>query len=176
MLRLVLRLEFLLKRLTGLAGFLGVIAMGLMVMLVFTNVLLRYGFGIGATWSQELQWYLLSVMAMAGIAYAMRYDDHVRVDIFSRKYGRTGRLWLNLLTATVVALPCALLIIYFGYPFAEGSFLRGERSPNSNGMPWRFIPKGLVVVGFAFVATQAVAEALASGRRLTFHYMHMLRS
>ncbi|MCP1675055.1 TRAP-type mannitol/chloroaromatic compound transport system permease small subunit [Natronocella acetinitrilica] len=170
MLRWTLRLEWGLRRLTGFAGLLACIAMVLMVSLVFGNVLGRYLFSIGATWAQELEWYLMAVTAMLGIAYAMRFDDHVRVDIFSYRFSRVGKLWLNLLTAIVVALPCALLIVYYGWPFAETSYLRNERSPNSGGLPWRFIPKGLIVVGFVFVAIEALRQTLACGRRLVFHY------
>ncbi|RLK50883.1 TRAP-type mannitol/chloroaromatic compound transport system permease small subunit [Alkalispirillum mobile] len=170
MLRTTLFLETWLHRISGLAGLLAGVALVAMVMLVFGNVVARYAFGFGAVWAQELEWYLLAFSAMLGIAYAMRNDDHVRVDIISHRFNRTGTLWLNFLTALLVALPCAALIIYFGYPFAESSFVRGERSPNSSGLPWRFIPKALVVVGFVFVAIEALAQTLTNGRKLVYHY------
>lgn len=170
MLRLVLSIERLLKWITlGVGGLAGVV-MVVMIALVFMNVTGRYTLGVGAVWAQELELYLMSIMAMLGIAYAMFYDDHVRVDILSTRFNRTGRLWLNLLTALLIALPCAVLIIYFGYPYAESSFLRGESSPNASGMPWRYVPKSMVVVGFVFVATESLRQVLAHGRRLFFHY------
>lgn len=170
MLRLCKSLERLLERITGLAGFIGGITLVVMIALIFGNMLSRYAFGIGAVWSQELEWYLLSVMAMTGIAYAMRFDDHVRVDILSSSFSPVGMMWLNLITALLVALPCALLIIHYSFPFAETSMTRGERSPNSSGLPWRWIPKSMVVVGFIFVATESVRQALENGRRLIQHY------
>lgn len=170
MLRFCTSLERLLERITGLAGFIGCTAMVIMIALIFGNMLSRYAFGLGAVWAQELEWYLLSVMAMMGVAYAMKFDDHVRVDILSSRFSPVGMMWLNLVTALLVALPCALLIIHYSFPFAETSYFRGERSPNSSGLPWRWIPKSLVVVGFVFVATESVRQALENGRRLVQHY------
>ncbi|MCE8022940.1 TRAP transporter small permease subunit [Billgrantia aerodenitrificans] len=170
MLRLCTWLERALERITGLAGFIGCLSMLIMIALIFGNMLSRYAFGLGAVWAQELEWYLLSVMAMMGIAYAMKFDDHVRVDILSSRFSPVGMLWLNLIAALLVALPCALLIIHYSLPFAETSFIRGERSPNSSGLPWRWIPKAMVVVGFVFVAAESLRQALENGRRLVQHY------
>jgi len=170
MLRFVTSLERFLGYLTKAAGGIGCVLMLATVALIFVNMFARYTFGLGAVWAQELEWYLLSAMAMLGISYAMYYDDHVRVDIFSYKFSAAGMLWLNFLTALFVALPVALLIIYYGIPFAEMSYLRGEKSPNSSGLPWRWIPKAFVVVGFVFVATEALRQALENGRRLVQHY------
>jgi len=169
-LRWTVFVERILLRVTGFAGFLACIGMVATVSLVFGNMAGRYFLGISAMWSQELEWYLMSVTAMLGIAYAMRYDDHVRVDIFSYKFSRVGMLWLNGLTALFIVIPVAILIFYYGWPFAETSYQRGERSPNSGGLPWRFIPKGMIIVGFVFVGIEGVRQTLACGRRLYFHY------
>lgn len=159
-----------LNRLTGVAGWLACLCMVLTVSLVFINVLARYTFTVGAVWAQELEWYLMAVVALFGIAYCMRYDDHVRVDVFYRKYSDIGRLWFDACVALFVVIPCAVLICYYGWSFAEISFLRGERSPNSTGLPWRFIPKGLIVVGFAFVVLEGLRQLIVLGRKLHTHY------
>lgn len=159
-----------LNRVTGFAGGLACLCMVLTVSLVFINVLARYTFSTGAVWAQELEWYLMSVVALFGIAYCMRYDDHVRVDIFYRKYSEVRRMWFDALVALFVVIPCALLIGYYGWSFAEISYLRGERSPNSTGLPWRFIPKAFIVVGFAFVALEGLRQLIVQGRSLHAHY------
>ena len=46
-----------------------------------TNVLLRYGFGIGEIWAQEMEWHLLVPLTLVGISYALRHGEHVRVDV-----------------------------------------------------------------------------------------------
>ncbi|WP_006786817.1 TRAP transporter small permease subunit [Thiorhodospira sibirica] len=170
MYRLILWIERPLARLTGLAAGLAGVAMLLLVLLVFGNMAARYSAGMGTMWLQELEWHLLALVTLLGISYAMRHDDHVRVDIFSQRLRRVGRLWLDLLTMLGVAIPVALLLLYYTWPFVELSYLRGETSPNAGGMPWRFIPKGLMLIGFFLVLTQAMVRALGCIRRLWFHY------
>ena len=137
-----------------------------LVLLVFTNVVLRYSFRIGAVWAQELEWHLLAVVASLGIAYTMRHNEHVTVDIFSQRYSRMGVEWMNLLTAVFVVIPASYLIIRYGYPFAHMSMVRGEVSSDPGGLPYRFVPKAFVTVGFVFVLIQGVALALGSAARI----------
>jgi TRAP-type mannitol/chloroaromatic compound transport system permease small subunit len=52
----------------------------------------------------------------------------------------------------------------------EVSYRRGGRSPNAGGMPWLFLPKLTIVIGFVLVTLEALHQALRAGRRLVFHY------
>ncbi|MFP4080746.1 MAG: TRAP transporter small permease subunit [Ectothiorhodospira sp.] len=168
--RALLRIERSLDRITRLAGGISAVAMAAMILLVFGNMTARYLFGAGTVWLQELEWYLLSLTVMTGISYAMRSDEHVRVDVFSHRLSRVGRLWLDLVTMMVVALPVAGLILYYSGPFVVNSFLRGETSPNAEGMAWLFLPKAMILVGFGFLIVEALRQILSKGRRLVFHY------
>ncbi len=57
----------------------------LLVVVMATNVLLRYLFST-SVWAQELEWHLLVPLSLIGIAYAARHGEHVRVDIFFARY------------------------------------------------------------------------------------------
>lgn len=138
----------------------------LLIFLVFVNVILRYLFRIGAVWSQELELYLLPVVATLGIAYTLRDNQHVRVDIISQRFSPTTQLWLEFLVAVFIIIPVSVLIIYYAYPFIMQSYVRLEGSPNPGGLPLRFIPKSFVALGFVLVAIQGVAIAIRSGVEL----------
>ncbi|MBS3800723.1 MAG: TRAP transporter small permease subunit [Thioalkalivibrio sp.] len=170
--RITFCIERSLARVTRLSGGLSALAMVAMIVLIFGNVIARYLFGAGTVWLQELEWYLLSLSVMSGIAYAMRSDDHVRVDVFSHRLGRIGKYWLDLATMVLIALPVALLVLFYAWPFVETSFMRGEGSPNRSGMPWLFLPKGMILLGFALIAIEALRQTLRIGARLVFHYRH----
>jgi TRAP-type mannitol/chloroaromatic compound transport system permease small subunit len=174
--RALLRIERLLRMLTGLSGILSGLGMVLMILLVFGNMSARYLFGTGAVWLQELELYLLAFTVMTGFAYAMRHDDHVRIDVFSSHLNRIGKLWLDSFTMLVVAIPISLLMLYYAWPYMAVSYVRGEGSPNAGGMPWLFLPKAMILVGFALVLTEALRQALAGGRRLIFHYRRPRRT
>ena len=51
------------------------------VVLMATNVVLRYLFSYGSVWAQELEWHLLTPLIMFAVAYAYLKGDLVRVDV-----------------------------------------------------------------------------------------------
>lgn len=173
--RFLLRIEWILTGLTRFSGLVSGIGMTLLIALVFGNMTGRYLFGAGAVWLQELEWYFLALTAMSGIAYAMRYNDHVRIDVFTHNLGRIPRIWLDLVTMLLVAVPAALLMLFYAWPYVELSWARGEGSPNRGGMPWLFLPKGMIVVGFVFIFAESIRQALAAIRRLIFHFRYSRR-
>lgn len=142
----------------------------LLVFVVFINVVLRYSFRIGAVWAQELELYLLPVVATLGIAYTLRRNEHVRVDILSQTFSETGQLWLEFLTAVLVIVPVAILINYYAFPFVLQAYASMEGSPNPGGLPFRFIPKSFVALGFVLVGIQGIAIAIRSAYRLREYY------
>jgi TRAP-type mannitol/chloroaromatic compound transport system permease small subunit len=168
--RLLLRVERMLRGLTRLSGGLSGLGMVLMILLVFGNMAARYLLGSGAVWLQELELYLLAFTVMTGFAYAMHHDDHVRIDVFSTYFSRVGKLWLDSLTMLLVAIPTSILILFYAWPYMAVSYVRGEGSPNAGGMPWLFLPKAMILVGFALVLAEALRQLLSGGRRLVFHY------
>ncbi|WP_018953272.1 TRAP transporter small permease subunit [Thioalkalivibrio sulfidiphilus] len=176
MLRLSLGLERGLNWITSFSGWISGIAMVLMILLIFSNMFARYALGTGAMWLQELEWYLLSLSVMTGISYAMRYDEHVRVDIFSHNFSRIGKLWLDLLTMVLVALPVSALMIFYGWDYMMVSYTRSEGSPNPGGMPWLFLPKMMILVGFVLIIAEALRQALRAARKLVFHYRRPSRN
>jgi TRAP-type mannitol/chloroaromatic compound transport system permease small subunit len=170
--RILLRLEYLLSWMTRFSGLLSGVGLVLLISLVFGNMTSRYLFSAGAVWLQELEWYLLAFTAMSGIAYAMRFDDHVRIDVFSHRLGRIPRKWLNVVTMLLVAIPSSILILYYAWPYMMLSWSRGEGSPNRGGMPWLYLPKSMILLGFILILAEAVREVVGDTRRLIFHYSY----
>lgn len=170
--RFLLRLEYVLSWVTRFSGLLSGVSLVLLMSLVFGNMTARYLFSSGAVWLQELEWYLLAFTAMSGIAYAMRFDDHVRIDVFSHRLGRISRKWLNVVTMLLVAIPSALLILYYAWPYMMLSWARSEGSPNRGGMPWLYLPKSMILFGFVLILAEAIREVVSDLRYLVFHYAY----
>jgi len=51
-----------------------------MTLLVFVEVVLRFGFGIGLMWSQELTLHLSAWMVLFGASYGIKVGSHIGVD------------------------------------------------------------------------------------------------
>jgi TRAP-type C4-dicarboxylate transport system permease small subunit len=73
-------LQKLIDRLCTLFGFLMVGCLGLMVVMVFGNVVLRYGFNSGITVSEELSRWLFVWMTFLGAVVAVRNHAHLGTD------------------------------------------------------------------------------------------------
>ena len=75
----------------GLLKFVIVLCLAAMVVLVFGNVVLRYGFNSGITISEELSRWLLVWLTFLGAIVAVRGHAHLGVDTLVRKLGPTGK-------------------------------------------------------------------------------------
>src|SRR5205085_8454492 len=62
-----------------------------MVVLVFTNVVLRYAFNSGIATSEELSRWLLVWLTFLGAIVAVREHSHLGVDTLVRKLGPAGK-------------------------------------------------------------------------------------
>ena len=71
--------------LTKIENTLVVVALGVMVSVTFTQVVMRFGFNSPFMWGDELGRYLSAYVTYIGIAYSARRDSHIKVTFFSDK-------------------------------------------------------------------------------------------
>ena len=131
------------------------------VVLMASNVLLRYAFGIGSVWSQELEWHLLAPLVLVGMTYALNKGEHVRVDVLYAGYSPRTQAAVDMLTA-VLAVAMAVLLIRYSIPYVMQSYNIGEISQDPGGLTHRWLLKALIPLGFALFALQAGAQGLAA--------------
>ncbi len=137
----------------------------LMVIIVATNVILRYMFRIGPVSLQELEWHLMSPIALIGMSYAMRHNAHVRVDILYERFSPKGQLLIDLFAA-IVTLIVSVILIQLSFKFAYQAYAIGEGSPDPGGLPYRFLLRAFIPSGFALLALQAIAQGIRLVLRL----------
>ncbi|QWE11566.1 TRAP transporter small permease subunit [Polynucleobacter sp. es-EL-1] len=125
--------------------------------LITVNVFLRYTMSIGSVWAQELEWHLLAALILFGMSYALLRGDNVRVDLFYANYSPKTKYRVDILSA-VLTIIVALLYIYLSSSYVAQSFSIGEMSPDPGGIPYRWIVKGLIPIGFILLALQGIGE------------------
>jgi TRAP-type mannitol/chloroaromatic compound transport system permease small subunit len=135
------------------------------VVLMATNVILRYLFSTGSVWSQELEWHLLVPLILFGMSYAQRHGEHVRVDIFYAKYSERTKVLVDLLSA-LLAVALSVIVIWLSLHYVEQAYVISEGSPDPGGIPYRFVIKALIPVGFALLLLQSLANALGCVEKL----------
>lgn len=82
-----------------------------MVVMVFTNVVLRYGFNRGLNFSEEMSRYFFVWMVFTGAVLAFKDHGHIGVETVVRLFSRRGRL-ICMLISNLLILMCAVVFFY----------------------------------------------------------------
>ena len=133
-----------------------------LVLVVFVDVVMRYLFNKSFVFTQELEWHLFGFIFLIGAGYTLLHDGHVRVDIIYQRLGIKGRGWTNLLGVIFFLIPGCIMVISTSWQFAANSFSMMEGSPDPGGIPFRFIIKGCIPVGFTLLLLQGFSLGLHS--------------
>ena len=89
------------------------IALGVMSIIVFVNVILRYIFESGISWSVELSQILFLVLVFFGAIQAYKENTHIQVDVLISKL---SNFWQKTL-----AVISNLIVLYILYVLFRGS-------------------------------------------------------
>jgi len=133
-----------------------------MVLLICYDVAMRYLFQQGSVALQELEWHLFALIFLLGSAYTLKHDQHVRVDIIyqSRFVSDKQRALINVFGTLFFLLPFCILLLITAWPFVENAFYYQEGSPDPGGLPYRFLLKGSLLIAFALLILQGLADLL----------------
>ena len=129
----------------------------LLVLVVFVDVVMRYLFKASFVFTQELEWHLFAFIFLIGAGYTLLHDGHVRVDIIYQRLGVKGRAWVNLIGVIFFLIPGCYLVISTSWHFVSNSFSMLEGSPDPGGIPYRFIVKGTMTVGYTLLLLQGLS-------------------
>jgi TRAP-type mannitol/chloroaromatic compound transport system permease small subunit len=130
------------------------------VAVMATNVLARYLFSAGTVWAQELEWHLLVPLILFGMSYALRYGEHVRVDIVYGRFSARTKLIVDLISA-LLTFAISVLVIWFSLKYVQQAYVIDEGSPDPGGIPHRYLIKALIPIGFTLLLAQSLAVAAA---------------
>lgn len=86
-----------------------VIMLGLMVILVFGNVVLRYAFNSGLVFSEEISRFLFMWLTLIGALVVMRDRAHLGMSMLVNRMGLTGRK-ISRFFSDVGSLICCVLL------------------------------------------------------------------
>mgnify|MGYP003362695190 CR=1 FL=1 len=86
------------------------IILGLMLMITFINVVLRYGFNTGLIWGLEMTSFLFAWLVLLGVSYAVKVTANLGVDAVINMIPSGARRVLALIAAAVFVIYAALLL------------------------------------------------------------------
>lgn len=153
-------------RFTDILGYVAGVLMLLTLLNVFYDATMRYFFRTGSIAMQEMEWHMFSLLFLFGIAYALKEEAHVRVDIIYTRLGPRARALINLLGAFLFLIPLTVLIIQGSIPFAMEAYEVGEISGDPGGLTHRWIIKAMIPVSFLFLLVSTVGFVIRNGLAL----------
>lgn len=154
------------------------------VMVGFVNVVLRYvgryqGRALTSNRYIEAQWMLFGAIFLLALPYILKHDVNVRVDFLFQRFSRKWRALIDFVGHLLALVPFCLFALWVNWDYALTSlFQKGERwgtwkvwdvweqSPDASGLP-RGPIKALILLGFAFLLLQTLAELIRLGFVLT---------
>ena len=151
------------KKIDNLVEFFGKVSSYLVLvlsLLVVYDALSRYLFHEGSVALQELEWHIFDVVFLLGLSFALKSDEHVRVDIFYSQFSPKTKAVVNLISMLFLVIPFSLMVIYTSSNFVYLSFLQNEISSDPGGLKYRYIIKGFIAFGFVLLSLQAVSEVV----------------
>jgi len=117
----------------------------------------------------ESVWYMFGGMVMLGGAWALKMNEHVRVDLVYGAISERARTWIDLLGGLFFLLPLCILLIWYTWPWFVQAWVQNIQSNASGGLP-RWPVRLMLPVGFAVLMLQGIAEIIKCIAALTTNY------
>ncbi len=127
-------------------------------LLVFVDVVMRFGFNSGFMWSQELTLHMSAWMVLFGASYGLKVGSHIGMDSFVKLFPRTGRRILTGIAA-ILALGYCGLIFYGSWIYLKKMKLIGIELEDLPIPAW--LAHGMLLVGFLFLIVRLIIILLS---------------
>jgi len=137
-----------------------------MVLVTFTDALMRYALNTSFVFVQEVEWHLFAVVFLLAAGYTQLKGGHVRVDIVYARLAPRVRAWIDLVFCLLFLFPTCYLVITTSLPFVARSWAAWETSADPGGLPLRFVLKAVIPLGFSLIGLQGVSETIKNAASL----------
>ena len=121
-------------------------------------VVMRYLFGLGTVFPQELVAYMHALVVMFGLSYTLKHDAHVRVDLLYSRLDEKNRARVNLLGHLFFLIPVACTIGIGSLDYVLDSWRILERSAEVRGIPAVYLLKTVIPVSALLLILQSLLD------------------
>ena len=131
-----------------------------LVLLISTDVLLRYVFNFSTASLYEMEWHLFAIIFLLASPYTLQKNKHVRVDVFYNNFSKRKKNIIDLIGNIIFLIPFSFIIFYTSLSFVEDSYSILESSPDPGGLPYRFIVKSIIPIAFFLLMIQGILNTI----------------
>jgi len=162
-------------------------------LLVFVEVVMRFGFGTGLTWGQEITLHMSAWFVLFGASYGLKVGAHIGVDAFVRTFSVSGQRILTLIAVSLCLVYCGLFL-YGSWIYLREMYIIGIGMEDAEFPHWMvsglseataeklkiyldepavplWLAHGMLLVGFIFLSIRLLELLwmVATGKTTGFH-------
>jgi len=152
---MLLKLEKFFDRFSDIMGWIAGFLNLVMLLNVFYDSIMRYFFNTGSIAMQEMEWHLFAMVFLFGIAYGLKEDGHVRVDVLYDGFSPRWKAIVNIAGTVLLLMPLSVLIVEGSVWYVQEAFTSGEISGDPGGLPQRWLIKLVIPASFVFLIVSA---------------------
>lgn len=156
----------LIDAISGLSGWIAGILMGIALVIVVAEIVVRSGFSGTLYVADEYAGYLMAMLTFCGLAYTLRERGHIRMMLLPHFIKGRGRIYFNMICFTVGFAFCVALT-WYTYEFFWDSFVNGSKSMHVSetylAIPQFFMPVGALLLTLQFLGEFLKALAMLRG-------------
>ena len=157
---MLLRLEKVCDRFSDVMGWIAGVLNLLMLVNVFYDAIMRYFFSTGSIALQEMEWHLFSIVFLFGVAFGLKEEGHVRVDVLYDRFSTRWKAIVNIGGTALFLLPLSVLIIEGSVWYVYEAYSSGEVSGDPGGLPYRWLIKLVIPASFVFLVVSATGYVI----------------
>jgi TRAP-type mannitol/chloroaromatic compound transport system permease small subunit len=132
------------------------------ILVIFSNVILRYVFNTSFVFMAELEWHVFAFIFLMGDGFTLLHDGHVRVDVLYSLMDGKKQAWINLVGVIFFLIPSCWLVLSTAGPWAVVAYEIGEISIDPGGIPARYLIKATLPLGYLLMLFQGILLGIKS--------------
>ena len=118
-------------------------------LLVFLDVVMRFGFNAGFLWSQELTLHMSAWFVLLGASYGLKMGSHIGMDAFVKLFPTAGRKVFTGIACITSLVYCGL-ILYGSWIYLKKMKMIGIELEDVPVPAW--LAHGILLAGFLFLS------------------------
>jgi C4-dicarboxylate transporter DctQ subunit len=140
-----------------------------MTLLVFADVVMRFGFNTGLMWSEELTLLMSAWFVLFGVSYGLKVGAHIGVDALVRLFNPLGQRIMTAIAALLSLAYCSLFI-YGSWVYLEKMKMIGIELEDMPIPTW--IAHSILMIGFILLSLRLlqILWKVITGQATGFHH------
>lgn len=138
----------------------------ILILVMTTEVIMRYGFNHPTMWAYESSLQLGCAMYAFAFCYAQRHSAHVRVDVFYSHLSPRGKAMVDVICGLLMFLPVVGLLASASWVWVIKSWTIQEKMVETYWYPPYYPLRTVVAIGWTMLGLQGLAGIFRSSYTL----------